>query len=256
MTTGSKKASAAPKKKAKKSASTKAKAPAPKKKPAAKKAASSSKKAAPAKKPGVKKPAAKKPAAKKPAAKKPAVKKPAVKKPAAEPAKKPAAAPAKEPAKEPAKSSGGGLSVLDLYDVPSIEQDNWGLWLEQLEDGPKSVLDKLRSQVASKLEALGARTLFVPLPANDKGYFLIDYVWDYAREKFDDVGDDNTSTIIFAVKLDFDLHFYFESGGAIAAQHAISKRHRKSVLAALQSELGDRLEWDGKSASVIRVRLQ
>jgi hypothetical protein len=70
------------------------------------------------------------------------------------------------------------------------------------------------------------------------------------------VGDDDTSTIIFAVKLDHDLHLYFESGGAIAAQHAISKKHQKSALATLKGELGDRLEWDGKSASVIRVRLQ
>ncbi len=159
------------------------------------------------------------------------------------------------PVSESAPSSGGGLSVLDLYDVPTIQQDNWGLWLERLDARSKAVLDKLRTQVASKLEALGVRTLFVPLPVNEKGQFFIDYVWDYAREKFDDVDDEDRSTIIFAVKLDHELRLYFESGGAIAAQHSISKKHQKSLLATLRSELGDRLEWDGKSATVIRVRL-
>ncbi len=63
-------------------------------------------------------------------------------------AKKPAAA----PVKEPAVSSGGGLSVLDRYDVPAIEQDNWGLWLEPLEDGPKSVVGALKSELGDRLE--------------------------------------------------------------------------------------------------------
>jgi hypothetical protein len=241
MTTRSKKSSAASTKKATKSASAKSKMPSPTKKPAAKKAASSSKKTAPAKKAAAKKPA---PAKKTAPAKKPApAKKAAVKKAEA------------APVKESAPSSGGGLSVLDLYDVPTIQQDNWGLWLERLDARSKAVLDKLRTQVASKLEALGVRTLFVPLPVNEKGQFFIDYVWDYAREKFDDVDDEDRSTIIFAVKLDHELRLYFESGGAIAAQHSISKKHQKSLLATLRSELGDRLEWDGKSATVIRVRL-
>lgn len=249
MTTGSKKKGATPAKKA-------AKKPAKKAAPAAKKAV---KKAAPAKTKPAKKPAKKAATAKTKPAKKAA---PAKTKPATKPAKKPApaakksakkAAPAKTPAAEP---SGGGLSVLDLYDVPKIEQDNWTRWLSQLDAGSKSVLDALRTTVAGKLEAIGARTLFVPLPANESGYFLIDYVWDYAREKFDDVGDADTSTVIFAVKLDHDLHFYFEEGGAIAAQHAISKKHHKAVRATLESALGDRLEWDGKSSSAIRVRLE
>ncbi|MFO0561788.1 MAG: hypothetical protein U0269_27500 [Polyangiales bacterium] len=248
MTTASKKP-ATKKRATKKSATKKSaakKSAKPAKKPATKKSATkksaTTKSAKPAKKPATKKTAAKKSA--KPATKKPATKKTATKKPASEKAKE-----------TPSAESSGGLSVLDLYDVPKIEQDNWSKWLEEQTQGSKDIIAKLRTQVATRLGEGGVRTMFVPLPASEEGYFYIDYVWDFAREKLAGVDDDDVSTVIFVAKLDHDLHLYFEEGGAIAAQHRIAKKHRKHVRAVLESELGDRLEWDGKNSSAIRVRL-
>ena len=109
-------------------------------------------------------------------------------------------------------------AILNMYNVPQIEQNNWNKWLENCFDEDKSVIQQVRD-ISIRLSNAGFRTIIVPLPPDPDERYWIDYPYDYFDVLYPN--NQNNNIIIIILKLDVELHVKLEQR-RLYANHTIS----------------------------------
>lgn len=105
------------------------------------------------------------------------------------------------------------------------------------------------TMIKPELEKNGIKVEIIPLSLSQKGYYMIDYVWDVVCAKYKNWNSDNIPILMVVLKLDENLKVY-----TIECQHTGIKRKYKK---ALQSVLNhhDWFQWSGKEKDVMNIDL-
>ena len=117
-------------------------------------------------------------------------------------------------------------TVLDLYDVPKIKENNWSKWLENMTVEQANIIKKLNN-VVKKLRDDGFVD-FISLTLSKSGLYFIDYAWDKMNIKYPNMYDTGAPILLIVIKLDNKLHFNQKE---INCQHAnINGNAKKNLL--------------------------
>lgn len=141
------------------------------------------------------------------------------------------------------------VKTTDLYDLPKIKKNNWAKWLENLTSDQKKYVDKVRNSYKSIEKETGIIVIEVILPVSNGGYYFIDYIWDYAKELYPTILDDDKAYLMVTFKLTQDMHLFLDSKNHITSQHkGILRTYKKNLLEYIEKfnkEKNGKIKWGG-----------
>lgn len=138
------------------------------------------------------------------------------------------------------------------YNMPPIKKIELDKWTSNLSKSDINIINKLINKVKPDLERNEIKFLVVPLQMTN-GYFLIDYVWDYAQRAYKEYLDIPTNIVMMVVKLS-DSKFYRTDDVLISFQHNLDKSSKNIVFDIFQKYMGNHLVWnksDRKSIVIV-----
>ena len=147
------------------------------------------------------------------------------------------------------------LTALDFYDIAKIKKNNWKKWCENLTLHQTNFINKVRNSYKSIEKETGIFVIEVILPISQSGMYFIDYTWDYAKELYPTIHEDDKPYMIVIYKLTKDLHLYLD----ITVQHkGILGIYKKKLLEykdKFNKEVNGKMIWNGDQKKIIFFNL-
>jgi hypothetical protein len=153
------------------------------------------------------------------------------------------------------------VSITDSYNIPKIKKNNWTKWLENLNSKQKKYIDKVRNSYKSIEKETGIIVIEVILPLSENGLYYVDYPWDYAKQLYPDINDDDNAYMMIIFKIDENLHLDISESNdnKIVVQHkGILRTYKKNLLEYIENfneEKNGKMSWNGRQNKAIEYYL-
>jgi hypothetical protein len=154
--------------------------------------------------------------------------------------KKPSKKSAKKPTKKPAKRLAfRDTPASDLYGIKSEKFNE--AWFDDLPKKYINLINKLKV-TGERLKKEGIKFEIIHLPANERGTFLIDFVWTKMRELHPPSKDNKFSSIVVPIRTTNEKFFAMER---FYIQHFVLNKDKEIIKKIFKEDYGNKYSWTG-----------
>lgn len=147
--------------------------------------------------------------------------------------------------KEKQKDMFAKLSLEQKYGIRVKPRINIARWSNGLSATAIKNLKKI-----AKIKVPGIRTLVIPFPKSDNGYYMTDYVYNKMGGKAYDIP---INTIAFVIPLDETGSRINDQGTICDIYHNIEKSKMKATAVFIKKEFGRKVSWGGKTTQLMYI---